>query len=1749
MTGLGISTWLRGRKVTASVVAVSVLVAVPVSFAILHDGFPVTDVTLEAKDVWVTNGSELLAGRLNRQIEELDAAVQTVSNDIDVLQDGETVVLHDMSGSTIEMIDPSFTTLVQQTDVPAGSSVALGATTLTVLSGEGDLWTTDVTSGLQLSTVDTDPVLELGAGARVAVSSTGTVFAVSTEDRELHTLPSDGSESSTQKLPPLDDIELAAAGEKPVIFDRAENRIVLGDGSGVDLPETGLALQQSSPSDDVALVATGESLVAVPLEGGEDPMVVSAKVSTPATKAEDVAAPVNLAGCWHGAWSSSSRYLAVCDEIEIDRQDVEPTADGSPLMFRVNRQIIALNNLFTGDIWLVDANMRLVQNWEEVTPPEEDEGEEGDEKASRQSFEDTIAERTDTNRPPLARDDDIGARPGRSTVLPVLDNDTDPDGDVLTVISDTGVAEKDGRLEYIDGGRALQFTPAEGKTSGTLSLRYTVSDGRSGGVSTASLSIRIVPYELNEAPAEQRVGATSVESGQTVSYNALTDWRDPDGDDIYLKSAASKAGDRVRFSPDGFVTVTHSSGQLGVRDIVFVVSDGTTDATGSFALDAKAAGSMNPVGTPDFADTFVGQSVELDVLDNDVSPSGAPLALVGAEALSAGLGITPNTDTGELSLSAGAPGSYYVKYTLSAGPKTSVGLARVDVGEIPEEVGAPIAVRDTLYLRPNEPTSLAVLNNDVSPSGSVLAVRSIAASEDASSLSIELLGQSVVRVTANEAIDRQLQFSYTLSDGNVDATTTVTVVPVAPLTKHQAPILEDDFVKVRAGDIASVPVLDNDLHPDNAVMTVDQDLTKAAEKGLSFVTGDRVRYQAPSEPGVYTATYQVTDEFQQKAVGNVVFTVVPVDTDNNLAPTAPTLTARVFAGAEVEVNVPLDGLDGDGDSVIFDAITGAQELGLVRDATSDSFVYEANPSRYGTDTFEYRVKDVYGATATGTIKIAVIERPAQDMSPIAVDDRIEVRPGRVVSVPVLGNDSDPNAYTIELRDELGDIPSNVTAEVDGGTVEIEAPDEETSFAIRYTISNGHGGTDNAYVQVRVTEKARIQPPGVEDHVVESRDVVAKRTVDIDLRDGASNPGGTVDDLVPSIEGPNAGAVELLEDGIARVTLGETRTPITYRLTNEVDDLSSAAFIVVPPFSDGLPPVLIDEQRIVDKNQTKTWKLSEIAESPTGKDISLTKPEKVTSTRSDGTPNYVSDQTVTFTPAKDYRGPASLTFEVSDGTALGVVLLTMPITVGDPEMKDEPPTFTNPTLSIEADGSDFTIDLRESAAHPNAEVLRSLTFGGLGQPTGGIQASLGGSTLTANAPFGVQPGTSTSIPVTVSYRDFEVTGQVNIRVVASSKPLPVAYEDPMPDARKNSTVTVPVTANDFNPFPDQELTVTDVAVESGDATATVKGQNVVIRTGAPKSQSISVLYTIQDATKDPARVSQGRASVTVTDVPDAPPQPSLAPSDRNIAVTVAPTPANNGSEVTGYTVRRNDGTVKTDCSPGVPCSFAGTNGTTYSFTVTATNGVGESVASPAASTVSYGRPTAPQNARIDKKQTYAPTAFTLSWAAPTDTGGQIVRYEYQFDSEAVRETTATSADSPVAGAGEHSFYVRACSPVDCGPWSDRPSQRIENEPPPPPPPAKIVLSEGDGYKYGGTGKHYRLVVTGFPANQSFDVDCYANGEKFITSQSDVNGRDYRTDGQGNWSGQTGCYDGFASDHWVVITINGVSAESNRVYWGA
>jgi hypothetical protein len=74
-------------------------------------------------------------------------------------------------------------------------------------------------------------------------------------------------------------------------------------------------------------------------------------------------------------------------------------------------------------------------------------------------------------------------------MIQVLANDSDPDGDVLTLTSTSTPAQ--GAVAIV--GNALRYTPAPG-FSGTDSFTYTVSDGR-GGTASATVTISVTTTE------------------------------------------------------------------------------------------------------------------------------------------------------------------------------------------------------------------------------------------------------------------------------------------------------------------------------------------------------------------------------------------------------------------------------------------------------------------------------------------------------------------------------------------------------------------------------------------------------------------------------------------------------------------------------------------------------------------------------------------------------------------------------------------------------------------------------------------------------------------------------------------------------------------------------------------------------------------------------------------------------------------------------------------------------------------------------------------------------------------------------------------------------------------------------------------------------------------------------------------------------------------------------------------------------
>jgi hypothetical protein len=437
-----------------------------------------------------------------------------------------------------------------------------------------------------------------------------------------------GTESSTwDGLKGAGDLQISVVGDQPVVLDAAAGKLFLPGGREVPLADAREAkLQQPGPASDTVAVATGKALLRQPLNGTAAKAVTFGGQGVPA-------APVQLGGCVHAAWSGANKYVRDCANDSDNKNVAVPKASASPsYVFRVNRDLVVLNDVNSGNVWLVNQNMQLVNNWDDVVPPK-NQADDPDEESADDNTINVLPDRTKPNRPPETKPDAVGVRPGRTTVLSVLDNDSDPDGDVLTA-SLGAEGPRAGSIESIYGGSAFQITVPADAAPGTETFDYTAADGR--GLSTGGkVNLSVVGPDENRPPAFKRGDPTTllVEQGKTVSQNILTDWADPDGDDLVLMSAtADNEQDQVKVRRDGLLTFQDSGASAGKKSVTVSVWDGRATSTGKVVVNVQPPGALAPVVNADHVTAVVGQDLVIAPLKNDVDPNGGALRLAQVEA-------------------------------------------------------------------------------------------------------------------------------------------------------------------------------------------------------------------------------------------------------------------------------------------------------------------------------------------------------------------------------------------------------------------------------------------------------------------------------------------------------------------------------------------------------------------------------------------------------------------------------------------------------------------------------------------------------------------------------------------------------------------------------------------------------------------------------------------------------------------------------------------------------------------------------------------------------------------------------------------------------------------------------------------------------------------------------------------------------------------------------------------------------------
>jgi len=1589
--------WLRAKpKTVASVAAVTVAILTIGTLAYAYDGNPTTKVDLNDGGVWITKSSALMVGHFNNESTLLDGGLRTTGESFDILQDESTILVTDRSNSTLTAIDPARVSLGDSAKIPSSAKVALGNQTAAVLDPDsGNLWVVPVKAIANFEHQGNDPLVELGKNSDVTVGDDGTVYAVSGDKGEVVTIPVDNEgEPLEPSSAGIDDIDtsiaptITAVGTTPVVLSPADSAVLTPGGLRTEIVEADTAvLQYASISTDAVTVATASHLIDVPLDGGEPQMTDAGGSGIPA-------APVSLLGCTYGAWAGIGTFVRECPGGDDDVSEEIPGLEASvSLTFRVNRDVIILNDTVGGAAWLADESLQQVDNWNDLTPPE---GEtEDEEDTTEETVETTLPVRTDVNTPPVAEDDSYGVRPGQTTALPVLDNDNDADGDVLVAAlneDQPGI----GTVQPIYDGGSLQIAVDE-EASGAASFNYDVSDGR-GGTDSARVDLTVKDWDTNTPPKSKRTTSLAIETGGTVSYNILPDWIDPEGDDIYLREVVAAPGDEVEFSTDGQITYRATASVQGRKEVQVSVSDALGEvASGIIVLDVRPSGSTLPKTNADHVMTRVGEQVTVSPLANDSSSGREQLRLTrvnGDE--TPGATITPDYPNKTFTFSAPTKGVYYVLYEVAAGPNGVQGIVRIDVEDASEQDLPPVAVRDVALLPTGGEVLLGVLNNDSDPSGGILVIQSVSV-EPGSGVSVSVLNHESLRIGDQGALDEQVRLTYRISNGSKTAEGEVVVIPIPAPEKILPPVASPDSAVVRVNDVVTIPVLANDTSPVGDALTLEPELVEPfiePEDGEIFVSQDVVRFKAGPEAKTVYATYEVSDSRGNKVGGYITIQIMP-EQDDNAAPRPQDITTRVLSGSTANIAVPLDGLDSDGDSVELIGPASNPTKGRITEVAQNYFVYEAYADSTGVDHFAYRVRDRLGKEGTATVRIGIAPAEDANQAPFAVKDAVVVRPGREIAVPVMLNDSDPEGDEISLVKDGLVLPEleGMTARVSGDRVLVKAPNRAAETSLQYTIVDARGASAQAVMQITVDEDVPLLAPIARDDRVLPTDLVdGELTTDVDILANDEDPDGTTDGL--QVEVDEGGT--LRDDGTVRVTVGEEMQLIRYTLTDR-DDLQTSAFIFVPAVQDLRPTLTSTKPVTVVSGETKEIPLSDYVTVAGGGTVTVTEHAKVSAAHADGADLVKDGSTLVYTSAPDYFGEDGLSFEVTDGDGPDdpegrKATLTIPITVLPPD--NQPPSFTRGEVNVAPGEDASTLDLEALTTDPDPDDAGNHSFTLVGSGSQGVTARIADGQLSVEAASNAKKGTAQNLTIRVSDGETEpVEGTVVVNVTASTRALATANTDTIDEADQGETISVPVLDNDFNPFPDTKLKLVSAAPETGAGRATVEGDSVSVTPDKDFVGTLVVRYTIEDATEDADRHVDGRIVLTVQGVPEAPGRPQVTSvQDRTVVVSFS-APSNNGAEITHYTVKSASGGAYSKQCDSTTCTLDGlTNNVEYTFEVVATNRVGDSEPSGPSG---VARPDARPDTPIAPTATWGDKVARVAWKTPSTPGSPVESYNLQI----------------------------------------------------------------------------------------------------------------------------------------------------------
>jgi hypothetical protein len=427
------------------------------------------------------------------------------------------------------------------------------------------------------------------------------------------------------------------------------------------------------------------------------------------------------------------------------------------------------------------------------------------------------------NDPPIAVADAASTPEETSVSIPILSNDSDPDGDTVSLLA---VGPASFGTSAV-AGSLISYLPDPDYVGSDL-FTYTISDG-AGGMATGVVSLTVTPVNDPPQAADDAAGTFL---NTAVSINVTLNDTDIDGDAVSLSGVGPAGHGATSVAAGGSVQYVPDPGFFGVDSFSYSIADpsGATDT--AVVTVTVSATNRPPEAGDDFAATGHEEVVIVAVLDNDLDPDGDTLSVLAIGAPARGSASLNGDGTVTYTPDSGFGGLDAFSYTAGDGHGgTDSGTVTISVAPAGD---APAINPDTALVPEDGTIDIVVLANDVSDDP--LAVQSVG---NAAHGTVALQADGTIRYAPVPDYHGPDSFTYVATDLSGTSSSALVSITVSPV--NDAPIASPDGLRSDGGAAAELDLLANDTDVDGDELT--GALITTPSSGTVVLTGGLARYE------------------------------------------------------------------------------------------------------------------------------------------------------------------------------------------------------------------------------------------------------------------------------------------------------------------------------------------------------------------------------------------------------------------------------------------------------------------------------------------------------------------------------------------------------------------------------------------------------------------------------------------------------------------------------------------------------------------------------------------------------------------------------------------------------------------------------------------------------------------------------------------------------------------------------------------